>query len=80
MSDIKQTAIYKSLAKAVRKEDHAELARMLVIVKSHGAICLFNPNARHLIEAFYWDETPQRDPYWRALHDSLVAAGWEDQA
>lgn len=79
MTDIKQTAIYKSLSKAVRKEDHAELARMLVIVESHGGICLFNPKARRLIEAFYWEATPQRDPYWRALHDSLWEAGWQDR-
>lgn len=50
MTDIKQTAIYKSLAKAVRKEDHAQLARMLVRnarkeVRSHfNQPCQRNPH------------------------------------
>lgn len=79
MTDIKQTAIYNSLSKAVRKEDHAELARMLAMARDSQK-SLFVDGCTRLTSAFSWWRTPQGETYWLALWDRLMDAGWEDQA
>jgi len=72
---ITNTPLYRALAKGVRKEDHAELARMLGMVPAWVHLDGFA--AVWLGWAFWWDETPQGAAYWRALSNSLREAGYE---
>ena len=69
MTDVKNSRLYKTLCKAVRKQDRAELLRMLEMVQEQA---LRGPGGRgfkdsKLNGAFWWDETPQGGPYWSEL-------------
>jgi hypothetical protein len=74
MTDVKNSRLYKTLCKAVRKQDHAELLRMLEMVK---------PDLRdwdgfdgeRLYLAFSWFNTPQGWEYWENLCNRLQEAG-----
>lgn len=71
---VKDSPLYKTLCEAVRKEDHAELLRMLEMVPK---INHEQPEPIQLICAFTWCSTPQGHVYWRELSDRLQHAGWE---
>lgn len=73
MTDVKNSRLYKTLKKAVRKEDHAELLRMLEVVFDGRQTFILS--CSRLIEAFVWSHTPQGDAYWRTLSRSLREAG-----
>lgn len=70
---VKDSPLYKTLCKAVRKEDHAELLRMLemVVAWDEGLV------SRRLVHAFFWVNTPQGYEYWCELSNRLQFAGWE---
>ena len=65
-----KTPLYRALAKGVRKEDHAELARMLGMVDARM-------DGDDLSGAFLWRASPQGLNYWAALSNSLREAGYE---
>lgn len=67
MTAVKDSNLYKTLKKAVRKEDHAELLRMLEMV---GPI-----NHENLCIAFSWVNSPQGYAYWNELSERLFEAG-----
>lgn len=73
MTDVKKSRLYKTLKKAVRKEDHAELLRMLkmVAINEQGVYL----DCIDLSCAFVWGSTPQGDKYWRTLSYRLQEAG-----
>lgn len=73
MTDVKNSRLYKTLCKAVRKQDHAELLRMLEMVAGNEQ--RFNRDHYDLSGAFVWCFTPQGDAYWRELSMSLEEAG-----
>lgn len=78
MTDVKNSRLYKTLKKAVRKEDHAELLRMLEIVPKDN----FGPSgerfkSKALWRAFWWDQTPQGEKFWYELSRKLQEAGHE---
>lgn len=78
MTDVKNSRLYKTLKKAVRKEDRAELLRMLEMVPEKamdGSPWGKGLECQRLINAFWWDETPQGHRYWNSLHDRLIGAG-----
>lgn len=64
-TEAKATSLYKALAKVVRKEDHAELARMLQLVLNSGTH--FSRYSSNLTDAFVWRVTPQGYQYWWTL-------------
>jgi len=72
---ITNTPLYRALAKGVRKEDHAELARMLGMVRQGRWGGGFT--STKLRRAFLWRETPQGGNYWSALSYALLEAGYE---
>ena len=72
MTDVKNSTLYKTLKKAVRKEDHAELLRMLEMVPDEYPN---NLGRKHLVHAFTWSSTPQGFPYWAELYNRLKGAG-----
>ena len=74
-----KTRLYKSLKPCVRKEDHAELARMLQMVMDSGDKCWFSDQTS-ITTAFSWSETPQCFSYWHALSHRLKRAGSGDVA
>lgn len=65
MTDVKNSRLYKTLKKAVRKEDHAELLRMLEMVpaSAYEEGCWEGFDGDSLWSAFAWLRTPQRD-WW----------------
>ncbi len=69
MTDVKNSTLYKTLKKAVRKEDHAELLRMLDMVG------LSRMDNERLICSFRWSSTPQGHEYWSELSRRLRRAG-----
>lgn len=71
--DVNNSVLYKTLCKQVRKEDHAELLRMLELVEKSGIIVSWYES--NLSLAFYWDSTPQGDAYWRKLSNDMCLAG-----
>lgn len=73
MTAVKDSVLYKTLKKAVRKEDHAELLRMLEMVFDGGQKVILS--CPQLIGAFVWSYTPQGDDYWRTLSYRLQEAG-----
>lgn len=84
MTDVKNSRLYKTLKKAVRKEDHAELLRMLEMVempsqseksKRDWGWSWYGLDASNLLQAFPWSETPQGWGYWYELSSSLSRAG-----
>lgn len=77
MTDVKNSRLYKTLKRAVRKEDHAELLRMLEMVPQKA---MRGPGGRgmnhgRLVSAFWWDETPQGQLYWAGLYGLIYRAG-----
>ena len=72
---ITATPLYRALAKGVRKEDHAELARQLERVPADAMWRGFTTT--RLDKAFFWSQTPQGFDYWHALSDALQEAGYE---
>lgn len=75
MTDVKSSRLYKTLKKAVRKQDHAELLRMLEMVPQKAMRGSKGFGEKMLTFAFWWDETPQDSGYWVALSDALYEAG-----
>lgn len=63
--NVKDSPLYKSLCKSVRKQDHAELLRMLEMVPVEA---WFKHAASNLIYAFVWEDTPQDFDYWNELY------------
>jgi hypothetical protein len=78
MTDVKNSRLYKTLKRAVRKEDHAELLRMLEMLPesvrepSYGWDGL---KAKRLANAFAWSESPQGYNYWMTLARRIRSAG-----
>lgn len=72
MTDVKNSRLYKTLKKAVRKEDHAELLRMLELASDSP---YFAPEATGIIGAFPWWSSPQGFDYWFTLHCKLKREG-----
>lgn len=72
--NIKETVLYKTLCRQVRKEDHAELLRMLELVPDRTT-GLVHFDMRDLRGAFTWAWTPQGDAYWRELSNRMRDAG-----
>lgn len=68
MTDVKKSRLYKTLKKAVRKEDHAELLRMLEMAGDIN-------DRKELVFAFSWGRTPQGFNYWQELSSRLREAG-----
>lgn len=64
--EIKDSPLYKALCEDVRKEDHAELLRMLELA---GPIRL---DESRLYYAFDWHATPQGYAYWSELHRRIA--------
>lgn len=77
LNDVKNSRLYKTLKKAVRKEDHAELLRMLEMVTPNLNNGWLGMGSRTLIDAFSWTETPQGGEYWGDLSERLYQAGYE---
>lgn len=78
MTDVKNTRLYKTLKKAVRKEDHAELLRMLEMVPEiscRKGVHIRGMDCGNLYRAFWWDETPQDHDYWSDLSARIQRAG-----
>ena len=73
--NITKTPLYRALCEGVRKEDHAELARMLRMVDASATRCDFT--VTRLCWAFVWSQTPQGRKYWRDLSIALWRAGYE---
>lgn len=75
---VKDSPLYKTLCEAVRKEDHAELLRMLEMVDwQKSSIVGISSSFPTIRGSFVWGTTPQGRDYWRALSDRLRKAGWE---
>ena len=72
--NIKETVLYKTLCRQVRKEDHAELVRMLELVRDRYRYTIYW-NTQRLKYAFDWANTPQGDAYWRELSNRMCDAG-----
>jgi hypothetical protein len=75
MTDVKNSRLYKTLKKAVRKQDHAELLRMLEMVRPDISKGWLGMDSKTLVDAFGWTETPQGGDYWAELSDRLHDAG-----
>lgn len=75
MTDVKKSRLYKTLCKSVRKEDHAELLRMLEIAAPKQTAMFDGLEASGLSHAFYWRNTQQGWDYWFELSMSLEEAG-----
>ncbi len=75
MTAVKDSVLYKTLKKAVRKEDHAELLRMLEMVPIEACNHWGGFDAKMLVSAFGWGKTPQGIDYWDELSLSLMRAG-----
>lgn len=77
MTDVKNSRLYKTLCKAVRRQDHAELLRMLEMVPESAKRGPGGRGMEHaeLTSAFWWDETPQGCDYWFELRKRLEEAG-----
>jgi hypothetical protein len=73
MTDVKNSRLYKTIKKAVRKEDHAELLRMLEMVRPEPG--WDGIKGRYLIDSFRWSGTPQGVDYWADLSSRLEKAG-----
>lgn len=69
--NVKDSVLYRTLQRQVRKQDHAELLRMLELVPE-GA--WWSSRVNRLSQAFDWAETPQGFSYWAALGQSIVDA------
>lgn len=75
---VKDSPLYKTLCEAVRKEDHAELLRMLEMIDWNSVSHVLDGLiSRELMNAFCWATSPQGPDYWRELSDRLEYAGWE---
>lgn len=78
MTAVKDSVLYKTLKKAVREEDHAELLRMLEMVPDRALLpswCWDGFGGGRLSDAFDWGKSPQGHKYWDSLSDSLYEAG-----
>lgn len=73
--NIKETVLYKTLCRQVRKEDHAELLRMLELVRDKYRDDGSDWDTKYLQCAFVWAWTPQGDAYWRELSNRMRDAG-----
>ena len=73
MTNLKTSRLYKTLCKAVRREDHAELLRMLEMVPAQTGWPGMDGSC--LIDAFSWASTPQGADYWAILSSRLDGAG-----
>lgn len=76
---VKDSPLYKTLCEAVRKEDHAELLRMLEMIDWRVARRLgwAGLAAGGLMTAFRWAYSPQGIAYWAELSDRLQRSGWD---
>lgn len=73
--NVKDSVLYRTLQRQVRKQDHAELLRMLELVPKkafHGFSGFDQPQ---LVSAFLWHRTPQGLEYWLELSDRMRIAG-----
>lgn len=68
--NVKDSVLYRTLQRQVRKQDHAELLRMLELVPDKS-----NFWYEGLSGAFTWSYTPQGHDYWRELRDRMRYAG-----
>jgi hypothetical protein len=75
MTDVKNSRLYKTLKKAVRKKDHAELLRMLEMANPKKSAMFDGLDATRLTQAFFWSATPQLWDYWFTLSMRLEEAG-----
>jgi hypothetical protein len=76
---VDRSPLYRRLKSQVRKDDHAELLRMLKLLQKQ-----FDMKGQHgwpglkcewLSDAFSWRNSPQGYDYWVELFDRLSAAG-----
>ncbi len=68
MSAVSESPLYKGLCKSVRKQDHAELLRMLEMVPESA---WFDRGTPELLDSFVWGDTPQGEDYWCKLWDRI---------
>lgn len=72
--NVKNTPIYRAIAPRVRKQDRAELAKMLgLAIESIANTHHPYRSESELPMAFAWSETPQGFEYWYELHKRLRA-------
>lgn len=71
--NVKDSVLYRTLQRQVRKQDHAELLRMLELVPP--AAFRDGLASPRLIRAFWWGETPQDFDYWAVLCARMDRAG-----
>lgn len=78
--NVKDSPLYKSLCKSVRKQDHAELLRMLEMVPetAYAWQGWRGFRARELRTAFNWGATPQGRSYWDEASNRILAAGFDN--
>lgn len=77
--DVRTTRIYKRLLPCIRKQDRKEFTRMFQRAADYGPAA-FYPNARSLMYAFWWRNTPQGEAYWAKLHTRLRDGGYSEIA
>lgn len=73
--NVKDSPLYKSLCKSVRKQDHKELLRMLEMVPETA---LPDFERVSLMIGFIWCRTPQGDDYWCELSGRIKQAGFDN--
>lgn len=76
--NVKDSPLYKSLCKSVRKQDHKELLRMLEMVPESATDTWGGETETQLLNAFAWVRTPQGYDYWHELSDRIKAAGFDN--
>jgi hypothetical protein len=80
MSDVTKTKLYRALKPCIRKEDHAELRRMLEMVWEYETNDWTKVDCGRLSWAFPWGLSPQGSDYWSTLSNRLRAAGFGEVA
>lgn len=68
--NVKDSVLYRTLQRQVRKQDHAELLRMLELVTDKRDF-----GTERLVRAFLWADTPQGWAYWNELSCRMRDAG-----
>lgn len=73
--NVKDSVLYRTLQRQVRKQDHAELLRMLELVPDEALRKSGGLGQPRLSRAFWWADTPQGDIYWNMLAIRMRNAG-----
>ena len=71
MTDVKNSRLYKTLKKAIRRQDHAELLRMLEMIPESAYEGPWEGfDSDDLWKAFAWLRTPQGE-WWCEVWDRV---------